>query len=143
MRENAKDRYWKRFKPEELKTKMLEQPVTREGLRKLVLNSCIEASIIDFENPEGKGVTMYCGCDEGAPKYFVVLNGLRPHKEQAETFAHELVHIYYGCGAACLGVEKLVEDIVERESVKLITKYRALVESILLECVNRLPAYGD
>jgi hypothetical protein len=130
------DKHWKRHTPQELEAKIKDQPITEESLRMLASSSCIQISGIPFENPKSQGLTMYCGCENGIPRYHVVLNRLSPHEDCIETFAHELVHIHYRCGATYSDGEngRLVEEIIERESAIAVTKYPHLIASILEAC---------
>jgi len=129
----VEDQYWKRYKPEELEEKIKNNPVTEKGLQMLTSNNHIQVSFVIFENPQSKGVVMYCGCTNGIPKYHIVLNKLSLPKECIETFAHELIHVYYNCGGTYLnaGHKQAIEELIEKEAIAAATTYSFVIESIL------------
>lgn len=131
-----RDQYWKRYKPNELEDLIHEKPLTEEGLRMVSANSHIQVSYVPFENPKTGGLVAYFGCENLVPKYHVFLNSASSRTEHIESFAHELFHIYYRCGYTYLDGEngRLVDKIIEKESVRALTKYSLVIKSILDAC---------
>ena len=125
------DQYWIIYKPEELESEIEKCPITKESLVGLCSNNIIKVKIFYFENPESKGLTMYGGCEEGIPRYYIYINKSRPYKEKIKTFAHEIAHVHYHCGGTSFDKKNgsIVERIIEREAMNAIKTYPALFKS--------------
>jgi hypothetical protein len=124
-------KYWKRYKSEELEATIKDNPITEEKLLNFISNSHIGVSY-PFSSSINIGISCYHGCNNGRPCYDIDLCYTSTHEEQIETFSHELVHIFYGCGFSADGKEGLsIEDIIDRESVKLLSNHKNMVISIL------------
>jgi hypothetical protein len=129
-----KEEHWKRYRYKELEATIKDNPITKEKLLNLISTSYIGVSY-PFYSSKDIGLSCYYGCQNKNffPNYQIDLNRGVSRNKQINTFAHELIHIFYRCGfSSSESKEGLrIEDLIEKESVLLASKHRPLLISIL------------